>query len=90
MMPLCVVLDGGNNLVAKGEYNGECTGYVLMTAAEYSGVKTNGELWSFPEPAVFAAVFSGTLAMVLFFTYISTLVGEVAGFFGSTTQTEEL
>lgn len=90
MLPLCVVLDGGNNLVAKGEYNGECTGYVLMTAAEYSGVKTNGELWQFPDALAFGGVFSAVFAMVLFFTMISTMVGEVAGFFGSTTQTEEL
>ncbi|MEF9673143.1 hypothetical protein QNM99_16990 [Pseudomonas sp. PCH446] len=53
MLPLCVVIDSNNNLVAQGEFSGDCTGYVLQTPADFAGSMTIAALFSYPDPVDF-------------------------------------
>ncbi len=90
MLPLCVVIDSDNRLVAQGEFTGECTGYVLQTPADFAGSMTIAGLFGFPEPAAFGAAFAACFGLVIFLASVASTVGEVAGFFSSTSQVEEL
>lgn len=90
MLPLCVVLDSDNRLVAQGEFTGECTGYVLQTPADFAGSMTIAALFEYPDAVTFGVVFSSMFGLVLFLAAVASSVGEVAGFFSSTTQVEEL
>lgn len=85
-MPLCVVLDPSGALVSQGQFTGDCTGYVLMTAADYAGAMTVGQLFAFPNPAMFAAAFMAAFGAVLGCAVVAHLVGSVAGFFDSPTE----
>ena len=90
MLPLCVVIDSNNNLVAQGEFSANCTGYVLQTPADFAGSMTIAGLFSYPDPVEFGSVFGACFGLVIFLAAIATSVGEVSGFFSSTTQVEEL
>jgi len=90
MLPLCVVLDSDNRLVAQGEFSGDCTGYVLQTPADFAGSMTIAGLFAYPEPAAFGLAFGTTFGLVLFLAAVASTVGEVSGFFSSTSQVEEL
>lgn len=90
MLPLCIVLDSDNRLVAQGEFTGECTGYVLQTPADFAGSMTIAGLFQYPDPVNFGLAFGTTFGLVLFLAAVSSTVGEVSGFFSSTTQVEEL
>lgn len=90
MLPLCVVIDSENRLVAQGEYDGNCTGYVLQTPADFAGSMTIAGLFGYPDPVAFGAAFAACFGLVIFLAAVASSVGEVAGFFSSTTQVEEL
>ncbi|WP_074813067.1 hypothetical protein [Pseudomonas syringae] len=90
MLPLCVGLDADNRLVALGEYSADCAGYVLQTPADFAGSMTIAGLFGFPDPVAFGLAFSAAFGLVLFLAAVASTVGEVSGFFSSTTQVEEL
>lgn len=90
MLPLCVVVDSDNRLVAMGEFNGDCTGYVLQTPADFAGSMTIAGLFGYPDPVAVGAAFATCFGLVIFLAAVATTVGEVSGFFSSTTQVEEL
>ena len=90
MLPLCVVIDSDRRLVVQGEFDGNCTGYVLQTPADFAGSMTIAGLFSYPEPVAFGAAFAACFGLVIFLAAIASTVGEVSGFFSSTTQVEEL
>lgn len=90
MLPLCVVIDSGNRLLVQGEFDGNCTGYVVQTPADFAGSMTIAALFSYPEPVAFGAAFAACFGLVIFLAAIASTVGEVSGFFSSTTQVEEL
>lgn len=87
-MPLCVVLDPSGALVSQGQFTGECTGYVLMTAADYAGAMTVGQLFAAPSPVTFAGAFMAAFGAVLGCAVVAHAVGSVAGFFDSSKEEE--
>lgn len=90
-LPLCVHLEPVTNaLVAAGEFTGECTGYVLMTPADFAGSMTVAELFGFPDPLVFGATFTAAFGAVLGCAVVAHAVGCVAGFFDPINSLEEL
>lgn len=80
-MPLCITVDADNQLVNSGQFTGDCTGYVLMTAADYTGSMTMAQLFGPPDAEVFAAFFMGFFGLVLGCAVVAHAVGSVAGFF---------
>ncbi len=91
MLPLCVHLDQATNaLIAAGEFTGECTGYVLMTPADWAGSMTVAQLFAFPDPLVFAAAFTSSFGAVIGCAVVAHAVGSVAGFFDSKHDIQEL
>lgn len=91
MLPLCVHLDQMTNaLIAAGEFTGECTGYVLMTPADWAGSMTVAQLFAFPDPLVFAAAFTASFGAVTGCAVVAHAVGSVAGFFDSKHDIQEL
>jgi len=90
-LPLCVYVDQATNaLVAAGEFTGECTGYVLITPADWAGSMTVAELFGFPDPLVFGATFTAAFGAVLGCAVVAHAVGSVAGFFNPINSVEEL
>lgn len=83
-MPLCVVVDTDGRLVSQGEFSGDCTGWILVTPADWAGSMTLAKLFEFPDPVAFGAVFGSTFGLILFLAAIASMVGTVAGFFDST------
>lgn len=82
MLPLCVHLDSATNaLVAAGEFTGECTGYILMTPADWAGSLTIAQLFAFPDPLAFAATFTAAFGAVTGCAAVAHAIGSVAGFF---------
>lgn len=90
MQPLCITVDTDGHLLSQGEYSGDCTGYVLQTPADFAGSMTIAGLFAYPDPVNFGLAFGTTFGLVLFLAAVSSTVGEVSGFFSSTTQVEEL
>lgn len=91
MLPLCVHLDPATNaLVAAGEFTGECTGYILMTPADFAGSMTIAQLFGFPDPLMFAATFTAAFGAVLGCAVVAHAVGSVSGFFNPINSVEEL
>lgn len=82
-MPLCINVDADGRLVSKGEYTGDCTGWILVTPADWAGSMTLTKLFEFPDPVMFGAVFTSMFGLILFLAAIATMVGSVAGFFDS-------
>ncbi|PZE11970.1 hypothetical protein DMX10_17950 [Pseudomonas sp. 57B-090624] len=88
MMPLCVVVDSTGALVSRGEFTGECNGYVLMTPADYAGSMTIAQLFGWPDPVAFASAFMASFGIVLRCAVVAHTVGSVAGFFDSSKEEE--
>ncbi|WP_324709577.1 hypothetical protein [Pseudomonas citronellolis] len=88
MMPLCIVVDQSGALVSQGEFTGECTGYVLMTAADYAGSMTIAQLFGWPDPAAFGAAFTTAFGIVLGCSVVAHTVGSIAGFFDTAREEE--
>jgi hypothetical protein len=89
MLPLCVHIDPATNaLVAAGEFTGECTGYVLITPADWAGSMTIAELFGTPEPLLMTAAFASFFGLVFGPAAIAHLVGRVSGMFDHTTNEE--
>ena len=81
-LPLCVHLDQATGaLVAAGEFTGECTGYLLITPADWAGSVTIAELFAFPEATQLTAAFACFFGLVFGPAAIAFLVGRVGGFF---------
>lgn len=90
-LPLCVAVDPATNaLVATGEFSGACTGYVLITPADWAGSMTIAELFGFPDPLVFSGAFAATFGLVIGCAMVAHAVGSVAGFFDSKNDIQEL
>lgn len=91
MLPLCVVLDPNTNaLVAAGEFTGDCTGYVLITPADWAGSMTVAQVFQFPDATTFASAFGLVFGLVLGCAALANVIGSVAGFFDSKNSIEEL
>lgn len=81
-LPLCVYVDQATNaLVAAGEFTGECTGYVLITPADWAGAITIAQLFAMPDGVQLAAAFATFFGLVFGPAAIAHLVGRVSGFF---------
>lgn len=90
MLPLCVNLDPATNaLVAAGEFTGDCSGYLLITPADWAGAITIAQVFQFPEPELFAAAFMASFGAVLGCAVVAHAVGSVAGFFDAKNSLEE-
>lgn len=90
MMPLCVYADVDTGVLhTVGQLSESCTGYVLMTAADYAGSLTISQLFGWPDPVAFAAAFMAAFGAVLGCAVVAHVVGSVAGFF-DTSREEEL
>lgn len=91
MLPLCVHLEPGTNaLIAAGEFTGECTGYVLITPADWAGTLMLSDLFALPSVYQFGAVFGGVFGTVVGLAMLAHSVGSVAGFFDSKNDIQEL
>lgn len=91
MLPLCVHLDPATNaLIAAGEFTGDCTGYVLITPADWAGSMTVAQLFAFPDPLAFGAAFTAVFSLVIGCAVVAHMVGAVAGFFDAKNALEEL
>lgn len=91
MLPLCVHLDQATSaLIAAGEFTGECTGYVLMTPADWAGSMTVAQLFAFPDPLAFAAAFTASFGAVCGCAVVAHAIGSVAGFFDTKNDVQEL
>ncbi|MDU9415002.1 hypothetical protein [Pseudomonas sp. zfem005] len=87
MLPLCVHLDPVTNaLVAAGEFTGECTGYLLITPADWAGSMTVAQLFALPDPGMAAVAFTTPFMLCLALAYVASAVGAVAGFWDSTQE----
>lgn len=81
-LPLCVHLDAATNaLIAAGEFTGECTGYVLITPADWAGSMTVAQLFAFPDIGQLTAAFACFFGLVFGPAAIAHLVGRVSGMF---------
>jgi len=81
-LPLCVVIDQASGaLVSAGEFTGDCTGYLLITPADWAGSVTIAELFAFPEATQLAAAFACFFGLVFGPAALAHLVGRVSGFF---------
>ena len=81
-LPLCVHLDQATGaLVAAGEFTGECTGYLLITPADWAGSVTIAQLFAMPDATQLGAAFACFFGVVVGPWAIAHLVGRVAGFF---------
>jgi len=90
-LPLCVHVDQATGaLTAAGEFSGACTGYVLITPADWAGSVTIAQIFAFPDPLVFAAAFSATFGAVLGCAVVAHAIGQVAGFFDPKNDIQEL
>jgi hypothetical protein len=90
-LPLCVQVDTATNtLVTSGEFTGACTGYVLITPADWAGSMTIAELFTMPDPVVFASAFTATFGAVIGLAMVAHSIGAVAGFFDSKNELQEL
>lgn len=78
-MALCLQ-QVGDALQAVGEFNDQCTGYVLMTANEYATTPTLAALFAVPEPEVIAASFMAAMLLPLSLWLVSWGFGTVVGF----------
>jgi hypothetical protein len=91
MLPLCVHLDQATNaLIAAGEFTGECTGYVLITPADWAGSMTIAELFAMPDPVAFGSVFTAAFSAVIGLAVLAHTLGVVSGFFDSKNDIQEL
>lgn len=82
-MPLCVLVNESDQLVTTGQFSADCMGYVLMTAADYTGSMTMAQIFGPPDAEVFAAFFMGFFGFVCGCAVVAHAVGSVAGFFDS-------
>lgn len=86
-LPLCVVLDQATGaLVSAGEFTGECSGWLLVTPADWAGSVTIAELFAFPDAIQLGAAFASFFGLVVGPAAIAHLVGAVAGFFDHSTE----
>lgn len=84
MLPLCVHVDPDTHqLVADGEFSAECTGYVLITPADWAGSMTVAKLFDLPDPVMASAAFTTPFMLTLALAYVANAVGAVAGFWDS-------
>jgi hypothetical protein len=91
MLPLCVHLDPATNaLIAAGEYTGECTGYILITPADWVGTLMLSDVFAFPSAMHLGGVFAGVFGTVIGLAMLAHTVGTVAGFFDSKNDIQEL
>lgn len=89
MMPLCVYADVETGFLhTVGQLSESCTGYVLMTAADYAGSLTITQLFGWPEPEAFGLAFMAAFGAVLGCAVVAHVVGSVAGFFDSAREEE--
>ena len=89
MLPLCIVVDESGRLVSQGEFTGDCTGYVLMTPADFAGSMTVAQLFGWPAPVAFGAAYTTAFGVVLGCAVVAHTIGSLAGFF-DTNREEEL
>lgn len=88
-IPLCVYSDPDSNfLYTTGQMTESCVGYVLMTSADYSGAMTLSQLFGWPDPVAFGAIFTTCFGIVLGFAVWANAVGVVASMFDSSRDEE--
>ena len=80
-MALCVSLQIDGTLAPTGQAVGECTGYVLVSSAEYGVYQAVNQAFATPTPELAMGWFVGSLGAVMFWYMVARMAGSVANFF---------
>lgn len=76
-MSVCVVLNADGTVTQTGQAVSECSGYVLVSAAENAQTQILIDLFSWPEPEVVTDWLMGSMMLVLALNAVGYVVGAV-------------
>jgi hypothetical protein len=82
-MALCVALQADGTLLPTGEAVGECTGYVLVSSAEYGVYQVVQDAMAVPTPEQASGWFVGGFGAVMLFYVVGRMAGGVVSMFKS-------
>lgn len=83
-MSLCVLLDNNGALIPTGQPVAECSGYVLVSAAEHGVYEVVQQVFAFPTTAVALGWFAGCFSLILFLYVAGRMSGALANVFNDT------
>lgn len=76
-MSECVVVNADGTVAFTGQPVAECSGYVLVSAAEHAQMSFLSSLFQWPEPGIAATWLVGAFGFVMGCNVIGSMVGSV-------------
>lgn len=77
----CIVIDAQGAVVFTGQPATECSGYVLVSAAEHGLYAFIEQALAVPDPEIIMGWFSGCVGTVLLFYMAAYYVSRITGMF---------
>jgi hypothetical protein len=78
---LCVALQADGTLAPTGQTVGECTGYVMVSSAEYGVYQVVQDAMAIPTPEQATDWFVGGFGAVMLFFVVGRMAGSVVAMF---------